>query len=251
MASASKYLQEQKKFWDADEKTSRFDLIDSVSRTECEYNRRADQDFDLVFSGVRITPNWTVLEIGCGVGRLLSRLLSRASPGKVIGVDISESMTQHARNALGAKENLTLAVNSGSDLLMIPDRSVDFAYSYAVFIHIHDVAVVQKYLGEVQRVLRPSGFFKFNVRRMDLAKMFSNSPGGLIAKASYVIGARSPIKKAGGQTIAGFDGIYYREGDLRHLVKVAGMEITDAVHMEEQGDPNHEGRIWCTCRLRR
>src|SRR4051794_9279947 len=87
MASDSKYLQEQKKFWDADEKTSRFDLIDSVSRTEYEYNRRADQDFEIVVSGVRITPNWTVLEIGCGVGRLLSRLLSRANPGKVIGVD--------------------------------------------------------------------------------------------------------------------------------------------------------------------
>jgi len=36
MASDSKYLQEQKKFWDADEKISRFVLIDSVSRTEYE-----------------------------------------------------------------------------------------------------------------------------------------------------------------------------------------------------------------------
>jgi ubiquinone/menaquinone biosynthesis C-methylase UbiE len=250
MSSDSKYLQKQKKFWDADEKTSRFDLVDSVSRTEDEYNRRADRDFEILFSGVRITPNWTILEIGCGVGRLLSRLLSRTNPGKVIGVDISEGMIQHARNALGTRDNLTLAVNSGTDLSMIPDRSVDFAYSYAVFIHIHDIAVVQRYLSEVQRVLRPSGFFKFNVRRMDLVKMFSNSPGGLVAKVSYVIGARSPIKEASGQTIAGFSGIHYRERDLRHLVKVAGMEITDAVHMEEQAGPVNEGRILCTCRPR-
>src|SRR3954447_13905379 len=103
MAADSKYLQEQKNFWDADEETSRFNLVDTVSRTEDEYNRRADQDFEMVFSGVRIAPDWTILEIGCGVGRLLSRLLSRTNPGKVIGVDICEGMIQHARNTLGAR----------------------------------------------------------------------------------------------------------------------------------------------------
>ena len=113
-----------------------------------------------------------------------------------------------------------------------------------VFIHIHDIAVVQRYLNEVQRILKPSGFFKFNVRRMDVASMFSNSPGGLVAKVLYLIGARSPIKKASGQPIAGFSSIYYREADLRHLVKVAGMEITDVVHMEEQGGP------WILCTRR-
>jgi hypothetical protein len=64
------------------------------------------------------------------------------------------------RDALGARVNLTLAVNSGADLSMVPDRGVDFAYANDVFIHIHDVAVVKRYLIEVQRALRPSSFFK-------------------------------------------------------------------------------------------
>ena len=93
---------------------------------------------------------------------------------------------------LAPRDNLTLAVNSGTDLTMIPDRSVEFACSYAVFIHIHDIAVVRRYLNEVQRILKPSGFFKFNVRRMDVANMFSNSPGGLVAKVLYLIGAAVP-----------------------------------------------------------
>ena len=81
MAFDSKYLQEQRKFWAADEKTSRFDLVDSISQTEDEYNRLADRNYETVFSGVRITPNSSVLEIGCGVGRLSSRLVPRTNPG--------------------------------------------------------------------------------------------------------------------------------------------------------------------------
>lgn len=250
MAFDDTYLQEQKKFWDVDEQTSRFGRVDTVSRTEDEYNRLADRDFQLIFSDVRITPNSTILEIGCGVGRLLIRLLSRTDPGAVIGVDISEGMIRHARDALGTKENLTLAVNSGADLSMVPDRSVDFAYSNDVFIHIHDVTVVSRYLREIQRVLKPTGLFKFNVRRMDLGKMFSNSPGGLLAKLSYVIGAQSPIKRMSGRPISGFSGIQYRERDLRRLVENARMEVIDLIHIQEESGPDKHGRIWCTCRPR-
>ena len=49
MAFDSKYLQEQRKFWDADEKTSRFDLVDSVSQTEDEYNRQLSDDMRYCF----------------------------------------------------------------------------------------------------------------------------------------------------------------------------------------------------------
>jgi ubiquinone/menaquinone biosynthesis C-methylase UbiE len=247
---AMSYLQEQKCFWNADEQKSRFGRVDTVSKTEAEYNRAADKDFEKVFSDVRTDPNSTILEIGCGVGRLLSRLLCRRKTGKVIGVDISDSMIQYARNALGARDDLILAVNSGADLSIIPDGSIDVAYSNDVFIHIDDVEVVGSYFNEVRRVLKPSGLFKFNVRRMELEKMFSNSPGGLLAKVLYTVGAWSPIN-ATGQPSAGFNGIQYRERDLRRLIRTARMDIVTVVHIRAAVGPDLHGRIWCTCRPRR
>lgn len=102
------YLQKQKHFWNVDEQTAKFGRVDTISQTEAEYNRAADEAFETIFSDVRIDSNSTILEIGCGVGRLLSRLLSRTNPGNVIGIDISDSMIQYARDALGARDNLKL-----------------------------------------------------------------------------------------------------------------------------------------------
>jgi hypothetical protein len=155
-------------------------------------------------------------------------------------------MIRYARDALGVRDNLILAVNSGADLSIIPDGSIDFAYSNDVFIHIHDAEVVKSYFSEVKRVLKPTGFFKFNVRRMELAKMFSNSPGGLLAKAMHIIGVCSPIS-ARGQPSAGFSGIQYRERDLRRLVRAAGMEIAAVAEIREGAGSDMHGRIWCTC----
>jgi ubiquinone/menaquinone biosynthesis C-methylase UbiE len=234
------YLIEQKRFWNVDEETSKFGRVDTISSNELEYNRRAQEDFETIFSGIQIEPTSTILEIGCGIGRLLALLVAQTRSGRVIGVDISEGMIQQARAALGERDNLTLEVNSGADLSMIPDRSIDFIYSKDVFIHIHGIGIVKSYLTEVERVLRPSGSFRFNVRLMDTATMFSNSPGGLWAKVAYSIGVLSPIRSDAGPPIPGFDGLQYRERDLRQLATAAGLEITTFVR---------GGEIWCTCRL--
>jgi len=234
------YLVQSRNFWNTDEQTSKYGRVDTISRNEAEYERRADKDFETVFSGVEIAPNGTILEIGCGIGRLLTRVLSNATCDRVIGVDISERMIQHARAALGAKNNLMLLVNTGTDLSTVPNASVDFAYSKDVFIHIHDVTVVRGYFAEVRRVLKSNGIFRFNVRRMDLARMFSNSPGGLLAKCAYLTGAWSPIRQSKGEAVAGFDGIQYRKRDIRRIAKDAGMDVAVVVQ---------NGQMWCTCRL--
>jgi trans-aconitate 2-methyltransferase len=45
----------------------------------------------------------TVLDAGCGPGRVTKRLLERLPRGRVIAVDTSEEMVEHARNALPAE----------------------------------------------------------------------------------------------------------------------------------------------------
>jgi SAM-dependent methyltransferase len=242
MIASRDYLDAQKASWDVDERLARLGRVDTVSKNEAEYEERANQDFELVFRGLDhcIGSESTILEIGCGVGRLLSRLLARKTPKLVIGVDISAGMIAHARNALGERDDLILMVNSGADLSLISTQSIDLVVCNDVFIHIHDIDVIRNYLAECKRILKPSGVLRFNVRQMLIGKMFANTPGGLLAKISYATGIRSSLKKSG-HPIPGFDGLQFRKHDIRRLLRDA--ELIGQVDERDDG-----GRLWCTCR---
>jgi len=103
-----------------------------------------------------------VLEIGCGSGRI-TRALAEIF-GEVFAVDISGEMIRQAGETLRDVPNAHVFQNSGSDLRVLGDIEVDFAFSYIVFQHIPDRSVVRSYVGEVQRLLRPGGLFKFQVQ---------------------------------------------------------------------------------------
>jgi ubiquinone/menaquinone biosynthesis C-methylase UbiE len=103
-----------------------------------------------------------VLEIGCGSGRI-TRALAEIF-GEVYAVDISGEMIRQAREALKNNPNAHVFQNSGSDLAVLGDVQVDFAFSYIVFQHIPSREVIQSYVREVHRLLRPGGLFKFQVQ---------------------------------------------------------------------------------------
>src|SRR5580765_672153 len=73
------YLQRQKHFWNVktlDE--ARFDRVDTrTDRSEASWEALADTDIRHVFDGVAVPEGATVLELGCGVGRLLVRTRQR------------------------------------------------------------------------------------------------------------------------------------------------------------------------------
>jgi ubiquinone/menaquinone biosynthesis C-methylase UbiE len=104
----------------------------------------------------------TILEIGCGAGRMtlpLSRIF-----GHVDAVDISPEMIASARASLRDHPNVGFHVNNGADLSMFPRKRFDFALSAIVFQHIPKRALVENYIRETWRVLRPGSLFKFQVQ---------------------------------------------------------------------------------------
>lgn len=88
-----------------------------------------------------------VLEIGCGVGRLLK--------DGYVGVDISTEMLEICRSR---KPNRV--VHNNGRTLPFEENEFDFVYSYLVFQHIPEEAVMG-YIDEAYRVLKPGGKFIF------------------------------------------------------------------------------------------
>ena len=103
-----------------------------------------------------------VLEIGCGAGRI-TRALSETF-GEVHGVDVSGEMVDLARRALADRPGVHVYKNNGMDLSVLPDLEFDFAFSCIVFQHIPSRAIIENYVREVHRVLRPGALFKFQVQ---------------------------------------------------------------------------------------
>jgi SAM-dependent methyltransferase len=103
-----------------------------------------------------------VLEIGCGAGRV-TRALSGLF-GQVYGVDVSGEMVARARLALADRPNAQVFQNNGRDLSALGDIQVDFAFSTIVFQHIPSREIIETYVRDVHRLLRPGGLFKFQVQ---------------------------------------------------------------------------------------
>jgi SAM-dependent methyltransferase len=103
-----------------------------------------------------------VLEIGCGAGRV-TRALARLF-GEVHAVDVSGEMVRLALEALKPYPNAFVYQNNGKDLSVVPDLPFDFAFSSIVFQHIPSREIIENYVREVSRLLRPGALFKFQVQ---------------------------------------------------------------------------------------
>ena len=103
---------------------------------------------------VHVRPSDTVLEIGCGIGRVGEAVAPRCA--QWIGCDVSPTMLDHARERLAEHANVRLVEISGFDLAGIADASIDVVYCTVVFMHL-DEWDRYAYVVEAIRVLRPGG----------------------------------------------------------------------------------------------
>lgn len=103
-----------------------------------------------------------VLEIGCGAGRVTRALAGLF--GEVHAVDISGEMVARAKAACAQRPNAHIYQNNGMDLSVIPVGDFDFAFSSIVFQHIPSREVIESYVREVNRLLKPGRLFKFQVQ---------------------------------------------------------------------------------------
>jgi SAM-dependent methyltransferase len=98
------------------------------------------------------------VEVGSGLGRVCRALADRFD--QVVGIDISHEMTRQASQLVG-DPRVRFEVGDGATIGSVDDASADLVLSFTVFQHIPKVSIIEGYLSEAGRVLRPGGLFVF------------------------------------------------------------------------------------------
>jgi SAM-dependent methyltransferase len=126
---------------------------------------------DMLVSYVGLKSSWSVLDIGCGIGRVARALTTiLAPPGEYRGFDVDPKAVAWCRRAYGPHANFTFSyapvgyrnvrghapIRGEEYLFPYPDASFDLAFSVSVYTHLSRT-VIDHYLAETSRVLRPGG----------------------------------------------------------------------------------------------
>jgi SAM-dependent methyltransferase len=158
---------ESERYWDERARANALYFVDN----EVDYDdpdtdafwRRGEDVVDrmLEIVDLSLSPEDSVLDIGCGVGRLTRALAARTK--RVYGLDVSSEMLRLAREHNADLPNVEWLHGDGQGLSGVDDSSVDGCFSHVVFQHIPDPDITLNYIREMGRVLRPAGWALFQV----------------------------------------------------------------------------------------
>ena len=98
-----------------------------------------------------VQPTHVCVEIGPGGGRWTRYLLGFS---ELYAIDYHEELLRELKKTLN-KPNMIFVKNNGTDFPSVPDKAVDFLFSYGVFVHL-DAPIIREYLHNMRRVLRPT-----------------------------------------------------------------------------------------------
>jgi SAM-dependent methyltransferase len=174
--------------------------------SEKQYRRFPEQSKQLLESITQfIEPNLgeTIVDVGTGAGFLAFELMEKVGKeGRVIGLDISKTAIQQARQRLAKKSQYQMLEFRVSDVYAIPLED-DFAEVVCCKSLIVGLDSRQKAIREMARVAKHGGRV-------------------VVAEPAELVGLPSPIKKAFYKTTSGRDP-FLNEHKLRNLFQRAGL----------------------------
>jgi SAM-dependent methyltransferase len=214
---------DMRKFWDSRARENAAWYVD----TTCDYEH---PDMEAFFrTGERIVAEaltaapvqpcgyGLAVEIGPGLGRVCLALAGHFE--RVVGVDVSEEMVTRARQ-LVSDDRITFEVGSGMDLRSVPSATADFVVTFTVLQHLSDPELIEAYLRDSARVLKPGGV---------LAAQWNNSPRPGIWKLRVgwwrlrnVVGGRASTDIRNSPEFAGTRMPYDR---VRATLEASGMAV--------------------------
>jgi ubiquinone/menaquinone biosynthesis C-methylase UbiE len=163
-------------------------LYDSCAQKNTSDDAVGTGDFDLVgrielnlLQMEGLQPDHTLLDLGCGVGRLAVHVIPTLVGGSYIGIDISQTMLKRGKARIdGAIPNPPCQVRwikQTTPEFEIADNSVDMMCAFSVFTHMEHEDAYQ-YLKAALRIVKPHGRFIFSCLPLTLPlgkEVFLNS----------------------------------------------------------------------------
>jgi SAM-dependent methyltransferase len=172
----------------------------------------AETDALLALCGIVPDEGRTVLEVGCGAGRMTRRLAELF--GQVIALDVSAEMLKRAREALADRDNVGFLQGNGTDLSGVADQSVDLVFSYITLQHVPTAEGQLGYVRETARVLRPGGQAALQVRANGLAPVALDLAGHVL----HALQGRRTLRRE-------WRGARVSEGDLLTAARCRGARV--------------------------
>ena len=128
---------------------------------------------------VDIHDGWTMLDIGCGGGATLQRLLKRSHDAKVYGIDISEESVAKAKKVNAEVLDKQVFITLGSaEKLPYEDGKFDLVTAVET---VYFWSNLPNCLQEVRRVLKSGGKFAILVEVVDSDSKWTNVVEGMTA----------------------------------------------------------------------
>jgi len=112
-------------------------------------------DFNLKWPKLKklipLEDNITIIDFGCGNGKILEEIKKINPKANLIGLDVSETALEQARKNLPEVE--LYKINDG-EKIPLKSEIADFIFSSEVIEHIYDI---ENAFSEMARILRPGG----------------------------------------------------------------------------------------------
>lgn len=174
MTSQITMANQQREYWDKAAKDPDVErkYIADVELQDC---------LDAIVNSLMAT---SILEIGCGIGRLTEAIANNAPACQVHGIDISPEMLALTPKGSKVKYNLCAGIK-----IPYADESFDSVYSMLTFQHIDDEAL-KRYFRETYRVLKDNRVFRFQFVQ-------GNQHNGLVDHNHDIEDVKAWLKDAG------------------------------------------------------
>ena len=214
------FLQGMRDRWEARARLDYRYFTESVNFHDPEaWDAQADHEVGLFLGGLdrRFLAGSSLLEIGCGPGRLLARMAPQVRTA--VGVDISLTMLHHARENCIGQTNVALVLSGGADLAFLRDRVFRLVVMHAVAIHM-PLELIRRTLLEGQRVTAPGGRFRFTLNRKP------TDAGETDEVKRFVSSALQQIPPGSEELVQGLDysGHRFRDDEIDSFLETFGFE---------------------------
>jgi len=174
-------------------------------------------------SPVQPPGNDLAVEIGAGLGRICRALAERFD--RVVGIDVSSEMLNRARELVD-EPRITFEVGDGTTLEPLAPRSADLILSFTVFQHIPSTRVIENYIAEAGRVLKPGGLFVFQ---------WNNTPGArrwALRRTLLDLAQRVGVTERYGRNARAFLGSRVPLPRIRRALERGGMELVHTAGLD-------------------